>query len=130
MEKILFCIKKDFTNLVTEYTNSIVTKYNLDPQEWQKIWKQVNKESTEPNTSIEKQKDETGNRCQYVFTRKEPIGSVCGVKIKKDTEFCSKHSKRKIQEEVVMDTSIPTPEKRSADKVLRLQSDINRRCLE
>lgn len=63
--------------------------------------------------------------CQYVYVKGQKAGSSCSHKRKKDSEFCSQHSKKKEEPQVVVvETAKEAPKK--PNPVLRMNKIINK----
>jgi hypothetical protein len=65
------------------------------------------------------------NTCQYVYVKGQKAGTSCSHKSKKDSEFCSQHSKKKEEPQiVVVETAKEAPKK--SNPVLRMNKIINK----
>lgn len=65
------------------------------------------------------------NTCQYVYVKGQKAGSSCSHKRKKDSDFCSQHSKKKEEPQiVVVETAKEAPKK--PNPVLRMNKIINK----
>ena len=104
MNNLMNNIKNAITSSIEELINNISEKYNIDVNELSELWnnnssnlkissvktKTIKKDKSVSSSSVSSTDD---NKCPYIFSRGEKQGEICGVKSKKDCEYCSKHQK-------------------------------------
>ena len=156
MDKLMNVIEQNIQKTVRDYMLLISNKYNIDINELDNLWNTPNqisltssmtspKPSPKPSPmtspkpspmtspkpsspSSPKNKDRCVNKCVYKFTKGKQIGEICNGGIKGDSQYCSKHIK--FEETGQKDKKQPLPvssnEKKSVDRLVRLNKDINK----
>ena len=154
MNNLMNNIKNAITSSIEELINNISEKYNIDVNELSELWnnnssnlkissvktKTIKKDKSVSSSSVSSTDD---NKCPYIFSRGEKQGEICGVKSKKDCEYCSKHQKyegvgQPVEKKktpkaknTIAEKSLPkkkTPVKKSVEleKTFKLNKDINK----
>jgi hypothetical protein len=148
MDKLISIIEENIQTTVRDYMLLISSKYNIDINELEKLWKSPSstssstpsskpsspkpKESktTTPKTSKPSSPKETPkNKCTYKFTKGKQQGETCNGGVKGDSLYCSKHIKFEETGQKDKKPSLPvstTTEKKSVDRLVRLNKEINK----
>jgi len=120
-----------------EYLNLISTKHGIEFSELKELMNQVKITAAQPVPVLVAQPPpppkihrpvvvDVNNKCGYVLLRGNNAGNACGKKNKKDSNFCSLHSKKKEDNIVVVvdTTNVPVPKK--PNPVLRMNKIIDK----
>ena len=93
---------------LNEYVNLISVRHGIPVDDLMKLMnelKSVNAQSHHIQTIIPlpvAPVQNAENKCGYIYLRGSKSGTVCGNKNKKNSEFCSQHTKKKEKDEVVV----------------------------
>ena len=141
-------------NAFSEYIELISEKYNIDKKDLENILitNSINTENSKkenpPKEKLKKEdndlsdNDLSDNGCPYIFTKGENKGDRCNSKPKSNCEYCSKHQKfegvgqiekKKLPKAKSISSASSvaskkgkTPEKKQIEKIIRLNSEIDR----
>lgn len=87
--KILSAIE----DVVRAYIQTVSGKYNIDPDELERIWKNLGTHAPKPPSPSPSPSPQSARcTCAYTFTRGKKKGLVCGAKCKSGS-YCSLHKK-------------------------------------
>jgi hypothetical protein len=143
MNKLLVCIEENINTHINGYISVISNKYNINIDELKQLWNSpaitpsipvssVSSVSNSPKsvkslpkTKTPKEKNE--NKCSYKFTKGKQQGEICSGGVKGDSQYCSKHVKFEDIGQKDKKTLLPiTTEKKSVDRLVRLNKEINK----
>jgi len=131
MDKLITVIEENIQKTVQDYMLLISSKYNIDINELENLWttRQINVQTNiSPKTSSPSspKKPTSVNKCIYKFTKGKQQGEVCNGGIKGDSQYCSKHIKFEESGQKDKKPTLPVTEKKSVDRLVRLNKDINK----
>ena len=80
---------------IDKYNNKIASKYDLDVEELNELWKNISKDEKVVEKKVVEKVSPVGssNCCPYVFAKGANAGEQCGCKPKNGAVYCSKHKK-------------------------------------
>jgi hypothetical protein len=141
MNKLLACIEENINTHINEYISVISNKYDIDIDELKQLWNSPSmlpsisaspvssspkSVKSLPKTKIPK-KEKNENKCSYKFTKGKQQGEICTSGVKGDSQYCSKHMKFEDIGQKDKKTLLPvTTEKKSVDRLVRLNKEINK----
>ena len=75
--------------ILKPFINSVSVKYKINEKDLLDLLENINNlDQTKENVKVEKESVPT---CPYMYTKGKLANTVCGVKLKKNSTFCSKH---------------------------------------
>jgi hypothetical protein len=142
MDKLLTIIKENIDKSVNDYISVISSRYNIDINELQDLWKSPQnltvvtnvlplepplqpksppkKKSSSPSSS-------TKIKCAYKFTKGKQQGEMCSSNAKDNSQYCSKHLKFEDSgQKEIKYNPLPAPVEKSVDRLVRLNKEINK----
>lgn len=136
LSKIAQNLEISFVSLLSEYSQTLVEKFNLDNKEVQKLTESFVANNFKLNaSSVEKEKktnakvEKNSVKCSHVFTKGTKSGETC-TSAAKEGGFCARHAKTlasKNDEKEEKKSVVDSAKKNNLQKiVLALNKDINR----
>ena len=147
MNTLLENIELSIKNAFTEYIKLISEKYNIEIKELENILNDVSPKKIEISKGKKTDEKSVSSKsdigvCPYIYTKGENKGNTCGSKPKNNCEYCSKHQKFEgigqsekknlsVAKSMSSASSVSskkgkTPEKKQLEKIIRLNSDIDK----
>lgn len=149
MNNLFKNIEINIKNAFSEYIELISEKYNIDKKDLENILQNnsIKIENSKKETPVKEKVNATPNienteGCPYIFTKGENKGDKCNSKPKTNCEYCSKHQKfegvgqvekKKLPKAKSISSASSvaskkgkTPEKKQIEKIIRLNSEIDR----
>ena len=148
MNKVLSLISSNIERVFSEYSSKISEKYNIDINELKEIWdtmedvsddgkkpdyikiptsskKTISKASSVSSSKVSTPKStNSSDKCNYKFIKGKQQGSFCTGSTKNGNKYCSKHLKFENEGQKEKKASIPVVEKKSLDRIIKLNKDI------
>lgn len=114
MNTLIKGIEMVMKNAIEEYSNIISNKFNINPEDLEKIWNDVSEEiqisvsktktnskkiakvpslSSQENEENEEKNNNIINGCPYVFTKGAREKETCGAPSKNGNSYCGRHKK-------------------------------------
>lgn len=115
-----------------EYLNLISTKHGIKFSELKELMNDVkginNGHNAQPPPVVKRVNPNQGdvNTCGHIAQRGKNIGAICGKKVKKDSDFCSLHSKKTATVTTIEVETKDVPVQRKPNPVLRKNHIINK----
>ena len=143
MNSLLNSIDIMIKGAISEYNSKIAEKYSLNILELESLWNEVVQAPTPtptPKTTIVKSQKKTEAKnteektCPYSFTRGPNSGTVCGIKVKGESSYCSKHKqyegKEQKQKKVLPQPKKPAQEDDNSEEEEKVRNEIKKKVFE
>ena len=152
MNSLIALIEENINNSIEQYISLVSEKFNIDKSELKNIWetqicddkekprgenlevntkkvssKATSKASSKVSSRASTPKSTTSgytNKCIYKFIKGKQQGEICNKSTK--NSYCAKHAKFEESGQVEKKNSLPKIEKKSTDRIIRLNKEINK----